>query len=200
MRLPGALLGLIACGSGIVSAPALASGLLGSSFGWQYYGGGGPYNPGNGSVTSGIFTDNGGIGGTFIDQGGIDIFDIIADDNSITFSYAPDQSVGPWSNSPESLAPTIFNGIAINLLSSGSFTSVTIDPATNMAGFGASDFSFTSNQIEVNWADLPYNASTVVTLDVNSPSSSTPEPATGNLMVVATLIIATFMSLRRFVR
>jgi hypothetical protein len=65
-RLRGLLVLVLLTGSGLLSAPACA-GLIGSSLEWQYYGGGGPYNPGNGSVTNGTFTVNGGIGGTFFD-------------------------------------------------------------------------------------------------------------------------------------
>jgi hypothetical protein len=185
------LFALILFGSGFGAAPVYASGLLGASLGWQYYGGGIAYNPGNGSQTSGTFTDNGGIGGTFIDQGDLSIFNIVADSTSITFDYSVNISAGPaWSDSPESLAPTIYNGIAIDLLSDGSVTGVTIDAATNMAGFGASDLSFSSNQIEVNWADLAYSTSTIVKLDVTLQGSTpSPEPSTGVLTVVSLLSV-----------
>ena len=153
-------------GTGLIPAAAHAD-LIGSTLGWQYYGGGGAYNPDSGgSQTSGVFVDNGGIGGTFIEPGAVEVFDIVADDTSITFDYSVDTTVGPWSPSPLSLSPTIYNGIAIDLLSAGSFASVSIDPATNMTGFGAGDLSFTGNQIEVNWEDLPFTTSTVVTPDV----------------------------------
>jgi hypothetical protein len=119
--------------------------LIGSTLGWQYYGGGGPYNPGtDGSETSGSFTDDGGIGATFIeptDEGPLPVFNIDADDTAITFDYSVDEAASPWSSSPLSLTPTIFNGIAINLLSAGSFDTVSVDPATNMAGFGMSNVS-----------------------------------------------------------
>jgi hypothetical protein len=119
--------------------------LIGSTLAWQYYGGGGPYNPGIPETeTSGFFTDDGGIGGTFIeptDEGPLPVFNIDADDTTITFDYSVDHAPGPWSSSPLSLTPTIFNGIAINLLTAGSFNTVSIDPATNMAGVGMSNVS-----------------------------------------------------------
>jgi hypothetical protein len=95
---------------------------------------------------------------------------------------------GFWSSSPLSLTPTIFNGIAINMLSPDSFTSVTIDPATNMAGLGTSNLSFTAEQIEVDGANLPFTASTVVVLDVNDPPDA-PEPGTSGLMGLSLLTV-----------
>ncbi|MES1227902.1 MAG: hypothetical protein ABUL72_04470, partial [Armatimonadota bacterium] len=121
---PGGLLvaGLLAVGVAPVSAKA---DLIGSTLGWQYYGGGSAYNPDTGgSVTSGVFTDNGGIGGSFIEPGPLEVFDIESGGDSITFDYSPDATIGPWSSSPLSLAPTIYNGLAITLLSPGSFESV----------------------------------------------------------------------------
>jgi len=177
-------------GTGLIPAAAHAD-LIGSTLGWQYYGGGGAYNPDSGgSQTSGVFVDNGGIGGTFIEPGAVEVFDIVADDTSITFDYSVDTTVGPWSPSPLSLSPTIYNGIAIDLLSAGSFASVSIDPATNMTGFGAGDLSFTGNQIEVNWEDLPFTTSTVVTLDVALAESAAPEPPTYRLLIWPVLLSA----------
>jgi hypothetical protein len=186
------------CGAGLMCAPAFATGFLGANVGWQYYGGGQAYNPGNGAVTSGTFTVSSGIGGTFADQGDLPVFNILADDSSITFDYMPDSTTGPWTNSPLSLAPTIDNGIAINLLSDGIFSDVSLDPDTNMTGFGASDFSFTDNQIEVNWATLPFNSSTIVKLDVTVQGSDTPEPASGALAAISLLGFAAARGRRLF--
>lgn len=154
--------------------------LIGTTLSWQYYGGGGPWDPG--TETSGTFVDDGGVGGTFVeptDAGPLPVFNIDADATTITFDYSVDEATGPWSSSPLSLSPTIFNGIAIDLDSPGSFEAVTIDPATNMAGFGASNISFTGNQIEVDWEDLAFSTSTIVELDV---TTNAPEPASWKLM------------------
>jgi hypothetical protein len=163
----------------VAAAPAAAQGLPGADLGWQYYGGGGPLTASvTGSVTGGQFIVGSG-NGEFIEptgNGPLPIFDIYATDNTITFDYSP-ATPSNWSDSPFSLAPTIYNGIAINLLSSGSFSSVTVDPSTNMAGFGAGNISFTADQIEINWEGLAFNASTVVTLDVADPPA-VPEPST----------------------
>jgi hypothetical protein len=176
------------------------AGLLGSDLGWQYYAGGGALPtavgdvPVPGSVTSGSFIDSGGLGGEFIEPtlndtepDALPVFDIYADDTTITFDYSV-STPSSWSSSPLSLTPTIYNGIAINLLSAGSFASVSIDSATNMVDFDASDLSFTDDQIQVNWADLDFDTSTVVTLDVTySEISAVPEPGTCSLIIPSLL-------------
>lgn len=168
--------------------------LIGSTLSWQYYGGGGLYNPDSGgSVTSGTFSAITGLDATFIVPGPEDVFNITTTGTSITFNFSPDTASSPFSTSVLSLAPTIFDGIAINLLSAGAFTDVTIDPATNMPDFGASDLSFTANQIQVNFAGLAFTTSTVVTLDLaGTDVEGTPEPGTGSLMALSFLILGLF--------
>jgi len=155
----------------IIPAAAPAQ-LAGASMSWQYYAYGGPYS---GGTSSGSFVVTPGILGTFaIPSSGIVYFDIYADNTSITFDYSRTSAPGTWSGSSLSLAPTIYNGIGLNVNAGPTLTSVTIDPSTNMAGFNASDLSFTGNQIEVNWANLSWDSNTIVKLDVNS----VPEPFT----------------------
>jgi hypothetical protein len=184
------LLALTIAGAALIPLQARA-GLIGSELGWQYYGGGGPYDPSTpGSQTSGSFTDTGsGVGGTFIepvDSNVLPVFNIDADDTTVTFDYSVDTAPGPWSTSPLSLAPTIYNGVAVNLLSAGSFTAVTIDPATNMVSFNAADLSFTGEQIQIDWHGLAFNTSTIVKLDVTySTAGAAPEPGSGALMLLA---------------
>jgi len=108
-------------------------------------------------------------------------------------------AVGPWTQSPPSLAPTINNGIAITLLAGSSLVNVSIDPATNMTGFGNSNFSFTNNQIEVDWQNLPFASSTIVKLDVTAGDSGAPEPATGAL-TAASLLAAVVIRRRKRAR
>lgn len=174
---------------------AAEAGLLDSTLSWQYYAGGGMYNPDTGgSVTYGSFVDDGGYGGTFIEPGPLTVFDIDADDTSITFDYSDLYTTeSSWSSgSPLSLAPTIYNGIAINLASPGSFADVTIDSATNTTNASDvvvfPDISFTDNQIQVDWSGLYYNTDTIVKLDVTFESQGAPEPGTYSLMAVALLI------------
>jgi hypothetical protein len=133
---------------------------------WQYYAYGGPYNAYG--VTSGTFIANGGVVGTFIGGSPFLYFNIIADNTSITFDYSTYKGATVWSPSPLSLPPTIYNGIAINVLSGPPIQSVNINPATNMIGFNTSRISFTSSQIQVDWQNLPFNTSTIVKLDINT--------------------------------
>lgn len=159
-----------------LSAPAHA-GLLGVTVDWQYYAYGGPYV---GLGSPGSFVANGLVGDTFGPY-----FDIIVDDTSVTFDYI---GTGTWTSSALSLPPTIYNGIALNFVGIA-LTSVSINGATNMAGFGASDFSFSGNQLQVDWVDLPFGPDTIVKLDVEA----VPEPTT--LLLVGSGIVA--MRLRR---
>ena len=148
----------------LASLPAWAD-LTGDTLEWDYYAYGSIYQVGNTWVVPGS-------GGNFgLSCCSVSYFNIFSDATSISFDYT---GSGTWSSSALSLAPTNYNGIAINLDSGAPFTSVTIDPATNMAGFNASRISFTANQIQVDWQNLSWSPSTVVTLDVNA---STPEPA-----------------------
>ena len=154
------------------SPPADAS-LMGSTLAWQYYAYGGPYN--SDGQTAGSWVVNGGVGGTFIGFSGPFYFDIIADDTSITFDYIGEAST--WSPSPLSLAPTVHNGLAIDLLSGPVFSNVTINPSTNMVGFDVSRFSFTGTQIQVDWENLSFNSDTIVKLDVTTGGPVIPEPS-----------------------
>jgi hypothetical protein len=155
--------------------------LLGSTMSWQYYAYGGAYTFGGGT-TSGTFVDTGsGVDGTFIGGTSFIYFNIESDATSITFDYSVATGSSPWSDSVLSLAPTIYNGIAIDMVSGPAFTSVSIDPATNMAGFGLGNISFTGSEIQVDWHLLPFDTSTIVKLDVSAPSGI-PEPASMTLL------------------
>lgn len=72
-----------------------------------------------------------------------------------------------------------FNGFRITDIFSSiaAFTSVTINPITNMSGFNASNITFDADNIWVSWASLPFNPNTIVSLDVNG-SAPVPEPST----------------------
>ncbi len=159
------------------SLPVLAGSLTGDSLEWDYYAYGSLYQTGN------TWTDPG-SGGTFLGD-----FSISSTANTITFDYL---TSGTWSPSVLSLAPTIYNGIAINLVSGSPFTSVSIDAATTMAGFNSSDISFTGSQIQVNWQNLSYVPGTIVELDVNG--SGVPEPGTA---VSVSLALVALVWLRR---
>lgn len=154
------------CAAVVLSVPANAS-LLGDTLSWQSYFGGGEFHD---DSTSGSFVVDGGIGGTMIVDG-VSIYNLIALDDRIGFDYL---SAGTWGASPLSLAPTIFNGVAINKLSGFGFASVGIHFATNLAGFDASRISFTPYQIQIDWQGLSFDANTLVKLNI---TTATPEPA-----------------------
>ena len=179
---------LAVCAIAVLSIPAQATGLMGTDLSWQYYAFGGPFTSGS---SSGTFTVTGGVGGTFSD-GFATYFNIVADDTSITFDYSVASIINAWASSSLSLAPTIYNGIAIDLVSGSPFLSVTIDPLTNMTGFDSTRFSFTGSQIQVDWADLSWNTSTRVKLDVNT----VPEPSTVTLCLIGLLGIGISRRLR----
>lgn len=163
----------------ITAVPGLST-MIGDQLEWNYY-----YD--GSLLQSGETWTVPGSGGEF-SSGAVTYFDVSADGSSITFDYAADSEGYPnnWSSSPLSLSPTIDNGIAINLVSGVPFTAVTIDPATNMAGFGASNISFTATQIQVDWAELPFDSSTIVRLDV---ATGVPEPCTWALMALGSMAL-----------
>ena len=93
------------------------------------------------------------------------VFTMDVADNSLTANFTDTTS---W------VAPVPFNGFVLTDETNSPFTGVTVDPATNMAGFTATNVSFTPNQILVDWQGLSFDTSTVVKLDINA--SATPEP------------------------
>ena len=160
--------------AGFASFPAYA-GLLGSTVVSQYYAYGGTYNS-EGSPTS--FVANGTVQETFCSAcSGSLGFNLTVTDTQIDYVLF---GQGPWSTSPVSLNSGglyITNG---NLLSftGATITGVTIDSSTFLPGFTASNLTFNSGNIAIDWQDLGANGEQLV-LDVTSTSaaSSVPEPA-----------------------
>ena len=67
-----------------------------------------------------------------------------------------------------------------------SFTSVTLNAATNYGGLTSSNISFDANNIYVNVANLPGLSGQVISLDVSANSTpGVPEPATWGLVGLA---------------
>ena len=161
---------------------------LGSTLSWQYYFNGGPL----GGTTT--FTDNGGSGGNFSG-----LFDIIADNTSVTFNYSGyTGGAGNYGGSVLSLFPTIFNGIAVNVVSGPTITSLSIDPSTNMVGFNSGNISFTGNQIQVDWQTLAFDSSTIVKLNLGGArSNAVPEPGAVALFAGSLVTGAGFLVRRR---
>jgi hypothetical protein len=100
-------------------------------------------------------------------------------------------------NEPGNFTPYPFNGIRIYDLNGmiPDFTSVSINPATNMAGFGAPRLTFDSNNIWLNFESLIGTSTTIVSLDVvGATDFPVPEPATA---LLAFLGAAALLGLRR---
>jgi hypothetical protein len=74
-------------------------------------------------------------------------------------------------------ATSAFNGFVITDLTSSNITGVSIDAATNVPGFDASDLSFTSDSISINVEGLNVpSASDKIVLDVTFPGSTQTTP------------------------
>ena len=122
------------------------------------------------SPTSGTAIDS----ATFGDSGGVTTFTVkIQDTASGVYCITGLTGCGgTWT----------FNGFELAYVSGPDlFSSVTIDPSTTMVGLVASDLSFNSDQIFLNWAGLPRldasGVGAVVQLDIGGAASA-PEPST----------------------
>jgi len=90
------------------------------------------------------------------DGGGV--FSLSVDATSITASQFTFD--GFWT-------PATFNGFEIvDLSGNPDISGVTIDAITNMTGLTASDISFGSDYVEINWEGLGFNPDTIVKLDI----------------------------------
>lgn len=72
------------------------------------------------------------------------------------------------------------------------FTSVTIDPITNMIGLDASRISFDADNIFVNWQSLGFSTETIVRLNLGGGTVPVPEPATVLLLPSGLLAAGAF--------
>ena len=87
-----------------------------------------------------------------------------------------------------------FNGFHVydDPLKVAPFTSVTIDPATNLPDFNSSMISFDANNIWVNFSGLGLNAPKTVALNLNNAPIAAPEPVSMLLLGVGGLAMAAF--------
>ena len=99
-----------------------------------------------------------------------------------------------------SFAAADYNGIQLTEvgLSPATITGVAIDPATNIAGFGLAQVSFTANNIILNLAGLsfPSNAVFAVDLTFNDSIIGAPEPSSVSLLGIG-LAMVVFAGYRR---
>ena len=95
---------------------------------------------------------------------------------SVTVAASPTSITAGFTASGNWIS-TSFNGFEVtDLTNSSRFSSVTVDPSTNMVGLTAADVSFDAGHIWVNWQGLHFDPSKHVVLDVDS-STSVPEPS-----------------------
>lgn len=179
--------------AGVLAAPGRAdAGFLGKTLSYEYL------FPNTSTVfTSSTFVVTGGVERTSLNQtgnGGSDFATFDVSDNSITVDfYNPTSGFNSWSNADFNgfhVADTTNNVIPI--------TGVTVNPATNMVGFTASNVSFDANNIFVNWQSLRFNSDTLVRLDVTFAGGSsigTPLPPT---LLAGFLGMAMLAGVRRF--
>jgi hypothetical protein len=163
------------------SAGAMAAGLEGDSFTYQYYcpslsqayGAAGNYVVGSGVEVTAL-------------GGGYGSIDVSANQITIDFSYS-----AQW-------AKTNFNGFMLSNFPTNSITSVTVDGATTDGSFSSSFISFTNDSISVNWQGMPFHAGQTIVLDVGTAA---PVPEAGNLaMMAAGLALFAGIARRRRVR
>ncbi len=77
-----------------------------------------------------------------------------------------------------------FNGPRFENLTEA-FGSVTVNAASNMAGFSAANITLSGNVLALNWVGLPFDIATRVVLDVASPVAAVPEPRMLGLLLLA---------------
>lgn len=174
-----------------IAAAAAASfaahaGLVGSNVTSQYYSYGGIYN-GYGSPAS--FIADGSSQQSFC-AACLQGFSLAVTDTQVIYTLLGDSA---WSGSSTSLNSgglLIDNG---NLLSFLGVTidSVSLDAASNLAGFGAGNVTFNSGAIAISWQSLGTGGrGQQVILNVNSSGGNVPEPGTYALASLALLGLA----------
>jgi hypothetical protein len=92
---------------------------------------------------------------------------VTATDSTITFTFTQHGSL---------YSPVAWNGPIITLTSpSSDFSSVTLDPSTT-SNFSPAMWSWSGNQIDINWQGLTFYGGDTVTLDYSV--EAVPEPST----------------------
>jgi hypothetical protein len=157
--------------------PAAATTLTGNAIGIQYI------FPTSGSV----FEDTGtNVVGTDGPTSVIGIFSLSFTDTTATASnFTFDTS---WT-------PADFNGFRLYDINGTipTFTSVTINQISNMAGLDASRIAFDADNVYVNWNGLSFDTNTVVTLNI---SGAVPEAQTWAMMIVGFGLVGAAMRRR----
>jgi len=160
-----------------------------SSLNWQYYAYGDEYTYLT-SATSGNFTADGTIGGTFLDGiVGPYYFNFSATDTQLSINYA---SRARWSQSKNSYnvgGLTIDNGILFTE-AIDTITNVSINALTNMSGFSLTNITWDSQNIAIDWEGLKFTDNTRIVLDIGDQAAPIPEPSTMILLGAGLLGLA----------
>lgn len=142
---------------------ASAAPLLGSTVNYQYY------YPDTSTAYSGASNGN------YVVGAGVEIANVV--DGAASIDLTANQIVVDFS------ANSVFNGADFNGFKItdifgqiDAFTSITIDAATNMVGLDASRISFGDDFFSVNWQGLAFDSNTFVVLNINTATSTVPEP------------------------
>lgn len=116
-------------------------------------------------------------------------FNMEVTDNKIMFTYTQAARFDTAS----------FNGYIFTAISPGTppFGSITVDPATTLAGFNSADLSFDSTHFNINVSGLEALTGTVLELDVAPAFSSVPEPSSLVLAGLGLLVIGGISMARR---
>jgi hypothetical protein len=166
---------LAAAAAATLSGNANAVLLDGATINYQYY------YPDSGSPYG--FADN----GNKVVGAGIEVSNIADSTGTIDIS---DTNIFVDFTTSTSWNGAAFNGWVITDVFNtiGAFTSVTINGATNMAGFSAAN---------VSWQGLSFDANTVVSLDINGAGGAVPEPTTWAMMVAGIAMVGGALRTRK---
>jgi len=156
----------------VLGATAANATFTGATVNYQYY------YPNVSSPYSGA------ANGNYVVGPGVEISDVAAGHATMDISAA--NIYIDFLDGPDTWTASSYNGWILSDTSNNLATilGVTIDPATNMAGFSLSNVSFDADSISINWAGLSFDPNTVVSLNVVFADSAVPEPSTWAMMLL----------------